>query len=74
MNLPCPPSNKAEDGSIAALKRHAHDFMGRHRTDDNAGLSYLESADAYKYDTLVLRFAKRGPTWTKVMWMQPLMT
>jgi hypothetical protein len=22
----------------------------------------------------VLRFAKRGPTWTKVMWMQPLVT
>jgi hypothetical protein len=54
MNLPCPPSNKAEDGSIAALKRRAHDFMGRHRTDDDAGLSYLESADAYKYDTLAI--------------------
>jgi hypothetical protein len=22
----------------------------------------------------MLRFAKRGPTWTKVMWMQPLVT
>jgi hypothetical protein len=22
----------------------------------------------------VLRFAKRGPTWTRIMWMQPLMT
>jgi hypothetical protein len=23
---------------------------------------------------VVLRFAKRGPTWTRVMWMQPWMT
>jgi hypothetical protein len=22
----------------------------------------------------MLRFAKRGPTWTRIMWMQPLMT
>jgi hypothetical protein len=22
----------------------------------------------------VLRFAKRGPTWTRIMWMQPLVT
>jgi hypothetical protein len=23
---------------------------------------------------LMLRFAKHGPTWTRIMWMQPLMT
>jgi hypothetical protein len=22
----------------------------------------------------LLRFAKRGPTWTRIMWMQPLVT
>jgi hypothetical protein len=28
--------------------------MGQQRTDDNAGLSYLESVDAYEYDTLAI--------------------
>jgi hypothetical protein len=60
--LPCPSSKQAVDGSIAALKRHAHDFMGQPRTsgeqqkteDDDAGLSYLESTEKYEYDTLAI--------------------
>jgi hypothetical protein len=52
---PCPPSNIAENGSIAALKRHAHDFVHQQATRDDAGLSYLESADTYEYDTLAIR-------------------
>jgi hypothetical protein len=59
---PCPSSKQAVDRSVAALKRHARDFMGQPRssgeqqkTDDDAGLSYLESAKAYEYDTLTIR-------------------
>jgi hypothetical protein len=58
---PCPSSKQAVDRSVAALKRCACDFMGQLRssgdqqkTDDDAGLSYLESAEAYKYDTLAI--------------------
>jgi hypothetical protein len=29
--------------------------MGQRRTDDDAGLSYLESVDNYKYDMLAIR-------------------
>jgi hypothetical protein len=53
-NPPCPLLNAAEKRSIAALKRRAHDFMGQQRTDDDAELSYLESTDNYKYDTLAV--------------------
>jgi hypothetical protein len=28
--------------------------MGQQRSDDDAGLSYLESADKYKYDMLAI--------------------
>jgi hypothetical protein len=62
MNLPCPSSKQAVDGSVAALKRRAHDFMGQPRSsgnqqtthDDDAEPSYLENADKYKYDTLAI--------------------
>jgi hypothetical protein len=29
--------------------------MGQQMTSDDAGLSYLESVDAYEYDTLAIR-------------------
>jgi hypothetical protein len=58
---PCPSSKQAVDGSVAALKRHTRDFMGQlqssgdqQKTDDDAELSYLESAETYKYDTLAI--------------------
>jgi hypothetical protein len=35
MNLPCPHSNKAEDRSIMALKRCAHDFACQQMTHDS---------------------------------------
>jgi hypothetical protein len=56
MDLLCPPSNQAEDGSIAALKRCAHDFMCQQMTrdDSGSGISYLESTDNYEYDTLAI--------------------
>jgi hypothetical protein len=55
MNLPCPPSNIAEDGSIAALKRRAHDFTHQQTTHDGGtGTSYLESADDYKYNMMAI--------------------
>jgi hypothetical protein len=61
MIQPCPSSKQAVNGSIMALKRRARDFMGQpqssgeqQKTDDDAGLSYLESAEAYKYNTLAV--------------------
>jgi hypothetical protein len=61
MIQPCPSSKQAVDGSITALKRRTCDFMGQPRTsgeqqktDDDAGLSYLESAEAYEYNTLAV--------------------
>jgi hypothetical protein len=62
MNLPCPSSKQAVDGSVAALKRCAYDFMGQPRSsgdqqmtcDDDAGPSYLENADKYEYDMLAI--------------------
>jgi hypothetical protein len=54
---PCPSSNSAVKGSVAALKRHARDFMGQPRSRGDqqmTGLSYLEEADKYEYDTLVI--------------------
>jgi hypothetical protein len=51
---PCPSPKQAGSDKIAALKRRACDFMGQPRTDDNAGLSYLESVDTYEYDTLAI--------------------
>jgi hypothetical protein len=52
----CPPSNQAEDGSIAALQRHARDFAHQQMTrDSESGISYLESADSYEYDMLAIR-------------------
>jgi molybdopterin/thiamine biosynthesis adenylyltransferase len=38
------------------------------------GSSFHSPIDALSDLSQMLRFAKRGPTWTKVMWMQPLMT
>jgi hypothetical protein len=43
-----PPSKQVEDGSIAALKRHAHNFTYQQMT------SYLENADTYEYNTLAI--------------------
>jgi hypothetical protein len=55
MNLPCPSSKQANNRSTAALKRHACDFGDQQTTgNDNAGLSYLESVDNYKYDMLAI--------------------
>jgi hypothetical protein len=54
MISPCPPPKQTGNDKITALKRHACDFMGQQRTNDNAGLSYLESAEAYNYDTLAI--------------------
>jgi hypothetical protein len=54
MISPCPSPKQAGSDKVVALKRCAPDFMGQCRTDDNAGLSYLESADNYKYDTLAI--------------------
>jgi hypothetical protein len=59
-NPPCPSSKQAVDRSIVALKRHARDLMGQPRSSgdqmisDNAGASYLEEADMYKYDMLAI--------------------
>jgi hypothetical protein len=49
-----PPSIEAENGSIAALKRHTHDFAHQQMTCDNRQISYLESMDTYEYDTLAI--------------------
>jgi hypothetical protein len=54
MNLPCPSSNEAEDGSIAALKRRAHDFAHQQTTCDDGQISYLESVEAHDYNTLMI--------------------
>jgi hypothetical protein len=62
MNPPCPSSKQAVNGSVAALKRRAHDFMGQPRSsgdqqttcNDDTGLSYLENAEKNEYDTLVI--------------------
>jgi hypothetical protein len=51
----CPLSNQAEDRSVVALKRCAIDFVHQQTTCDDRHLSYLKSADAYKYDTLAIR-------------------
>jgi hypothetical protein len=51
---PCPLRKQTNEDKIAALKRHACNFMGQQRTDDDAELSYLESMDNYEYDTLHL--------------------
>jgi hypothetical protein len=48
MDLPCPPSNQVEDGSIAALKRCACDFAYQWTTN------YLEDIQDNSYDTLVI--------------------
>jgi hypothetical protein len=39
----CPSSKQTKKDKVAALKKHAHDFMGQPRTSDNTGLSYLVS-------------------------------
>jgi hypothetical protein len=51
----CPSLEQAEDGSVAALKRCAHDFADQQMTSDKAGLSYLESVDINNYDSLAIR-------------------
>jgi hypothetical protein len=53
-NLPCPPSNAADDRSIATLKRHACDFVHQQMTHDDGQISYLEVAEEHDYDTLAL--------------------
>jgi hypothetical protein len=50
----CPLSNTAEDGSIAALKRCAHDFADQQMSRDDERISYLEIAEEHDYDTLTL--------------------
>jgi hypothetical protein len=54
MNPLCPPSNVAENGSIATLKRRACDFMDQQMSCDDGRISYLEVAEEYDYDTLTL--------------------
>jgi hypothetical protein len=54
-NLPCPSAKQANNGSIAVLKRHTHDFRDQQMTgDDDTGISYLESVDNYEYDMLAI--------------------
>jgi hypothetical protein len=55
MNPPCPSSKQANDRSMAPLKRHARDLGNQQTTgDDNAGPSYLENTDKYKYNMLAI--------------------
>jgi hypothetical protein len=52
---PCPSCKQTDTNKINALKRRTHDFMGQQRSsDDDVQISYLESADTYKYDTLAI--------------------
>jgi hypothetical protein len=54
-DLLCPPSNVAEDGSIVALKRCAHDFKSQQTTlGDDSRMSYLESVDSNNYNMLAI--------------------
>jgi hypothetical protein len=53
-NLLCPPSNTAENGSIATLKRRARDFANQQTTRDDRRISYLGIAEEHNYDTLML--------------------
>jgi hypothetical protein len=54
-NLPCPSSKQVNDRSMVPLKRHTHDLGDQQTTgDDNAGPSYLENVDKYKYSTLAI--------------------
>jgi hypothetical protein len=52
---PSPPPKQTGSDKIAALKRRTRDFMGQPRSSDDVGLSYLESAEDYEYDTLAVR-------------------
>jgi hypothetical protein len=52
--LPRPSSRQMKADKIAALKRRAREFGNQQKTSDDAGPSYLENADAYKYDTLAI--------------------
>jgi hypothetical protein len=54
MNPLYPPSNTAEDGSIATLKRHTRDFADQQTSCDDERISYLEIAEEHNYDTLTL--------------------
>jgi hypothetical protein len=49
---------------------------GRRVFRPRSSFSIATAADHKGWLTLegVLRFAKRGPTWTRIMWMQPLIT
>jgi hypothetical protein len=49
-----PPSKQTKKDKVAALKKRTHDFMSQQKTSDDAGPSYLENADTYKYDTLAV--------------------
>jgi hypothetical protein len=55
-DLQGPPSETEADKSIVALKRQAQDFARQQMTCDHGHghISYLESADAYKSDTLAI--------------------
>jgi hypothetical protein len=54
-NPPCPSMEQAENDKVVDLKRHAQQYANQQMTSDNTGLSYLESADIYKYDMLAIR-------------------
>jgi hypothetical protein len=51
----CPSPEQAENDQVADLKRRTWHYADQRLTsDDTAGLSYLESADAYEYNTLAI--------------------
>jgi hypothetical protein len=55
-NPPCPSHKQAKEDKIAALKKRARDFRSQQMTSDDAGPSYLENTDTYKYDMLAVRW------------------
>jgi hypothetical protein len=54
MNRPWPSCKQTKEDKIAALKRHTRDFTDQRRTNDDTGLTYLESTEDYKYNTLAV--------------------
>jgi hypothetical protein len=54
MDSPCPQPKKQMNGSITALQEYAHDFACQQTTQEEAHRSYLELADTYDYNTLVI--------------------
>jgi hypothetical protein len=53
-NLPCPSMEQAENDKHMDLKRCVWHYADQQLMDGDAGLSYLESADIYKYNTLAI--------------------